>query len=67
MRYAADDSAIVRLNGGQIDSCNSTCFSAWRTMPTVTVTALNDLKIEVTNGVNYTGLIVDGKLRATCK
>jgi hypothetical protein len=66
MRYAADDAAIVRLNSSIIDSCGASCFAAWRNIA-VPVTALNNLTVDVKNNSGNTGLIVDAKLRATCK
>jgi hypothetical protein len=67
MRYAADNSAIVRLNGVQVDSCaGPNCYSAWREL-TLTPTAPKYLDVQVTNTEIYTGLIVDGKLRLVCK
>jgi hypothetical protein len=77
LRYAADNAAFLRLNGGTFFAgCpGPNCFSAWQgplTLSTGFSNGINKLDVVVTNNSpananSFTGLIVDARLNLTCR
>jgi hypothetical protein len=76
LRYAADNAASVRLNGGTFAGCQGpNCFSSWQgpmTLSSGFSNGVNSLDVVVTNNspandISQTGLIVDARLIATCR
>jgi hypothetical protein len=77
LRYAADNSAVVRFNGGTFGGCpGRNCYSRWQGPMTLStarfLNGVNVLDVVVMNntpdqGNSPTGLIVEASLLVTCK
>lgn len=68
-KFSADNSGILKLNGGTIVQClGPTCFKGWVPFNVTTgfVSGINTLEVEVQNDELWTGVVVEATLEARC-